>query len=76
MTKTASIVAVSLFVSGLYIAPFAMATSAKQSKMNACNAKRQQKDWVKGRARSGRLLCKNAFPQSLRRRQVGLSRRR
>ena len=38
MTKTAGIVAVSLFVSGLYITPFAIAAPAKESKMAACNA--------------------------------------
>ena len=38
MTKTAGIVAVSLFVSGLGIAPFAIAAPAKQSKTDACNA--------------------------------------
>ena len=37
MTKTVSIVAVSFFVSGLVIAPFAMATPAQQNKMKACN---------------------------------------
>ncbi|MEO6307325.1 MAG: PsiF family protein [Nitrospiraceae bacterium] len=39
MTKTAGIVAVSLFVSGLCIAPFAIAAPAKQSKKAACNAR-------------------------------------
>ena len=37
MTKTASIVVVSLFMSGLYIVPFAMAAPAQQNKMKACN---------------------------------------
>ena len=37
MTKTAGILAVSLFVSGLCIAPFAMAAPAQQNKMKMCN---------------------------------------
>jgi len=49
MTKTASIVVVSLFVSGLCIAPFAMAAPAKQSKMAACNAQANDKGLGEGK---------------------------
>ena len=38
MTKTAGIAVLSLFVSGLCIAPFAMAAPAQQNKMKTCNA--------------------------------------
>jgi hypothetical protein len=48
MTKTACIVAVSLFVSGLYITPFAIAAPAKESKMAACNAQANDKGLGEG----------------------------
>ena len=44
MTKTVSIVAVSFFVSGLVIAPFAMATPAQQHKMKSCNKEAGEKN--------------------------------
>lgn len=44
MTKTVSIVAVSFFVSGLVIAPFAMATPAQQNKMKSCNKEAGEKN--------------------------------
>jgi len=43
MTKTASIIVVSLFVSGLCMASFAIAAPAKQSKMETCNAQANNK---------------------------------
>src|SRR5512141_186324 len=43
MTKPAGIVAVSLFVSGLCIAPFAVAAPARQNKMKTCNAEAKAK---------------------------------
>ena len=43
MTKTAGIVVVSLFLSGLCVAPFAIAAPSKQSKMAACNARANDK---------------------------------
>lgn len=49
MTKTAGIVAVSLFVSGLGIAPFAIAAPAKQSKTDACNAQASNQSLGEGK---------------------------
>jgi len=43
MTQVTGIVVVSLFVSGLYIAPFAVAAPAQQNKMAACNARANEK---------------------------------
>ena len=43
MTKTAYIMMVSLFASGLCITPFSMAAPAKQSKTAACNAQANDK---------------------------------
>lgn len=43
MTKTAGIMMVSLFVSGLCLAPIAMAAPTKQSKIAACNAQANDK---------------------------------
>ena len=37
MTKTAGIVVAALFVSGLCLAPFAIAAPAQQNKMKTCN---------------------------------------
>ncbi len=48
MTKTACIMAVSLFASGLCITPFSMAAPAKQSKMAACNAQANNKGLGEG----------------------------
>lgn len=49
MTKTAGIVVVSLFVSGLCVAPFAIAAPAKQSKMAACDAQANDKGLEEGK---------------------------
>lgn len=43
MTKTSGIIVVSFFVSGLCVAPFAIAAPAKQSTMAACNAQASDK---------------------------------
>ncbi|MGH7217373.1 MAG: PsiF family protein [Nitrospiraceae bacterium] len=43
MTKTVGVIAVSLFVSGLCVAPFAIAAPAKPSKTAACNAQANDK---------------------------------
>jgi hypothetical protein len=49
MTKTAGIVMISLCVSGLCIAPFAIAAPAKQSKMAACSAQANDKGLGEGK---------------------------
>ena len=49
MTKTTGIVVVSLFVSGLCIAPFAMAAPAQQNKMKTCNAEANAKGLGEGK---------------------------
>ncbi|MGH7182514.1 MAG: PsiF family protein [Nitrospiraceae bacterium] len=43
MTKIAGIVVVSLFVSGISVAPFAIAGPAQQNKMAACSAQANEK---------------------------------
>lgn len=49
MTKTVGVIAVSLFVSGLCVAPFAIAAPAKPSKMAACNAQANDKGLGEGK---------------------------
>lgn len=49
MTKTACVVVISLFVSGLCAAPFAIAAPAKQSKMAACSAQAHDKGLGEGK---------------------------
>jgi hypothetical protein len=49
MTKAARIVVVSLFVSGLCSAPFAMATPAQQNKMKECNEEATAKGLGEGK---------------------------
>jgi NhaP-type Na+/H+ or K+/H+ antiporter len=48
MTKTAGIIVISLFVSGLCVPPFAIAAPAKQSKMAACNTQANDKGLGEG----------------------------
>ena len=48
MTKTAGLVVVSLYVSGLCIVPFAIATPPQQTKMAACNAQANEKGLGEG----------------------------
>ena len=61
MTKTAGIVVVSLFVSGLCIAPFAMAAPAKQSKMAACNAQANDKGLGEGKGDERKAFMKECL---------------
>jgi psiF repeat len=49
MTKTAGIAVASLFVSGLCVAPFAIAAPALQNKMAACNAQANEKGLGEGK---------------------------
>ena len=61
MTKTASIVVVSLFVSGLCIAPFAMAAPAQQNKMKACNAEATAKGLGEGKGDERKAFMKECL---------------
>lgn len=49
MTKRAGTVVISLFVSGLCVAPFAIAAPANQGKMAACNAQANDKGLEEGK---------------------------
>ena len=61
MTKTASIVVVSLFVSGLCIAPFAMAAPAQQNKMKACNEEATAKGLGEGKGDERKAFMKECL---------------
>ena len=61
MTKTASIVVVSLFVSGLCIAPFAIAAPAQQNKMAACNAQANDKGFGEGKGDERKAFMKECL---------------
>jgi psiF repeat len=61
MTKTTGIVAVSLFVFGLGIAPFASAAPAKQSKMAACNAQADDKGLGEGKEEERKVFMKECL---------------
>ena len=61
MTKTVGIVVVSLLVSGLCIAPFAIAASAKQSKMAACNAQANDKGLGEGKGDERKTFMKECL---------------
>ena len=61
MTKTVSIVAVSFFVSGLVIAPFAMATPAQQNKMKACNEEATAKGLGEGKGDERKAFMKECL---------------
>jgi hypothetical protein len=61
MTKTAGIVAVSLFVSGLCIAPFASAAPAKQSKMAVCNEQANDKGLGEGKGDERKAFMKECL---------------
>ena len=61
MTKSACIVAVSLFVSGLYITPFAIAAPAKESKMAACNAQANDKGLGEGKGDERKAFMKECL---------------
>lgn len=49
MTQTTGIVVVSLFVSGLCVAPLAIAEPGQQSKMAVCNAQANEKGLSEGK---------------------------
>jgi psiF repeat len=61
MTKTTGIVAVSLFVFGLCIAPFASAAPAKQSKMAACNEQANDKGLGEGKGDERKAFMKECL---------------
>jgi hypothetical protein len=61
MTKTAGIVAISLFVSGLCSAPFAIAAPAKQSKMAACNAQANDQGLDEGKGDERKAFMKECL---------------
>ena len=58
MTKAAGIVVVSLFVSGLCAAPFAIAATAKQSKMADCNAQANDEGLGEGKSDERKAFMK------------------
>ncbi len=61
MTKTAGVLVVSLFVSGLCIAPFAMAAPAQQNKMAACNAQANEKGLDEGKGDERQAFMKECL---------------
>jgi hypothetical protein len=61
MTKTAGIVAVSLFISGLCLTPFAMAAPAQQNKMKTCNAEANAKGLGEGKGDERRAFMKECL---------------
>jgi hypothetical protein len=61
MTKTASIVAISLFISGLCIAPFAIAAPAQQNKMKTCNAEANDKGLGEGKGDERKAFMKECL---------------
>ena len=61
MTKTAGILVVSLFVSGLCVAPFAMAAPAQQNKMKTCNEEANAKGLGEGKGDERRAFMKECL---------------
>ena len=61
MTKTAGIMVVSLFVSGLCIAPFALAGPAQQNKMATCNAQANEKELGEGKGEERKAFMKECM---------------
>jgi hypothetical protein len=61
MTKTAGIVVVSIFMSGLCVAPLAIAEPAKQSKMAACNAQANEKGLGEGKGDERKAFMKECL---------------
>ena len=61
MTKTAGIVVVSLFVSGLCIAPFAMAAPPQKNKMKACNEEATAKGLGEGKGDERKAFIKECL---------------
>jgi hypothetical protein len=61
MTKTASVVVVSLFVLGLCAAPFAIAAPAQQNKMAACNTQANEKGFGEGKGDERKAFMKECL---------------
>lgn len=61
MTKTASLMVVSLFVSGLCIAPFALAAPDQQNKMKTCNAEATAKGLGEGKGEERKAFMKECL---------------
>ena len=61
MTKTASVVVVSLFVLGLCVAPFAIAAPAQQNKMAACNTQANEKGLGEGKGDERKAFMKECL---------------
>ena len=61
MTKTASLAVVSLFVSGLCIAPFAFAAPAQQNKMKTCIAEATAKGLGEGKGDERKAFMKECL---------------
>lgn len=61
MTKTASIMVVSLFALGLCIAPFAIAAPAQQNKMKTCNAEANAKGLGEGKGDERKAFMKTCL---------------
>lgn len=61
MTKTAGMMVISLVVSGLCLAPFAVAAPAKQSKMAACNAQANDKGFGEGKGEERKAFMKECL---------------
>ena len=61
MAKTIGIVVVSLFVSGLCIAPFAIAAPAQQNKMKTCSAEATAKGLGEGKGDERKAFMKECL---------------
>ena len=61
MMKTAGVVVVSLFVSGLCLAPFAMAAPAQQNKMKTCNEEATAKGLGEGKGDERKAFMKECL---------------
>ena len=61
MTKTAGIVVLSFFMSGLCIAPLAMAAPAQQNKMKACNEEATAKGLAEGKGDERQAFMKDCL---------------
>lgn len=61
MTKIASLVVVTLFVSGLCLAPFALAAPAQPNKMKTCNAEATAKGLGEGKGEERKAFMKECL---------------
>ena len=59
--KTVSVVVVSLFVLGLFVAQFAIAAPAQQNKMAACNAQANEKGFGEGKGDERKAFMKECL---------------